>query len=183
MAAKRAQIHVTLQIKPPYPATTLLIRIIFFQPFKYKDPWCLHLVSAYKKVSFQHNILIPLNSLNPGFWFATYSKMKCMKYTSFTPLLLILPIILINWPRNLKVHTAVFTFAWFHNIFREFSYKPSFQFNSQLNGKKNKEDSVVIHAWDFCLKRKCRPKKKTWHMTFFFFKEEHELNRYEDLAI
>lgn len=107
--------------------------------------------------------------------------MKYIKYTPFTSLLLTLPIIFINWPRSLKVHTAVFTFPWFHKIVRELSYKPSFQFNSQLNGKKNKQESVVIHAWDFCLKRKCRPKKDATHN--FFFLGGTWIKIYEDLTI
>lgn len=145
----------------------------FFQPFHYIDPWCLYLAPAYQKITFIYNILFLLNSLNPGFWCAPYSKMK---FTPFTPLLVTLAIISITLPRSLKVHTVVFTFFWFHKILRKFSYKSSSQFNSQFNwrgkkeNKRKQQDSMVIHAWDFSLKRKCRPKKDvTWCFDFGFF--------------
>lgn len=134
-ADKKAPLPVTQQIKPTYSATVLLRRIFFPQTFYYIDPWCLHLAPAHQKITFIYNIPFPLNSLNPGFWCAPYSKMK---FTPFTLLLLILAIISITIPRSLKVHTAVFTFLWFHKILKELSYKLSSQFNSHFNWREIK---------------------------------------------
>lgn len=146
----------------------------FSFPFHYIYPWYLYLAPAYQKITFIYNIPFLLNSLNPGFWCAPYSKMK---FTPFTLLLVTPAIILITLPRSLKVHTVVFTFIWFHKILREFSYKSSSQFNSQFNWSEKKktkpqENKTARLYGNTCmrlLKRKCRPKKNVTGCFGFFF--------------